>query len=578
MNARKQFDLTGNWASTYEAIVSMMETGIADPRFDELAEGPSSNRGIEKFARTICEYDQRADLGITYALAAVAVSTAAQGGFVLVCPVALGGKLEVPVVSHMFGVARSGWRKSSAIKAVQAPLDDALAMGERQRRDRLAELIAEAKDTARGDMSIDGQIDDKQFTEVFTKGLCSHTIVSDATVETLRNMVVNNGGVVSVLAAEADTLRNVTQYSAPGASASLTIFLDLWDQARVSTGRVGAGMMVMDEAVLQMAVLFQTDVFAEVTGGTNGADSFMARGMFGRIWVVETEKTGGWEEIAELYGDDVVHTDSDNSEPTSLDLAVYDYTRMLQDLVADSNEYRMFKALAHAWKASATKLGDELQVPEIYAQPRRKLTLTPSAQQAYNRLQRLYNAIEKALDDMDEDAQTMWGPLASRYVQHVMREAVIITLSSGSDEVTAETIQDAATRVVPWRWAATTRALSKRTQDRVEDIVEKAARDNRADVDLTIEGRIIRAMSKMTMADEQHRALGWPQGEITRKIIDAIPRADRKGGVRLTISKTLEKMSQDPESGITMLDGGVNPVNKKPIVKYTINQETLIFG
>lgn len=577
------YSLKDAWLETLTALIDMMKDGEVDPRMETLPEGISSGSGVEYYARTVCEANPRSDLGVIYALASVATCIATQGGFVVQCPIAGGGWLEIPGIQHFIGVAPSGWRKSSALAVAQKPLERALAAGEHARRERVMELVVEMKTQVVRDNRGDPEfiLDDKQFSEVFNAGLCMSTLVKDPTVEALRNIAVLNGGCVAALAGEADVFRNVSAYSKNGDAGSLTFFLDLWDQASISTARVGAGMMHMPEAALWLGVLFQTDVFAEVTSGGGGrggtgADSFMSRGMFGRIWVVETSATGGFAAIAADYGDDVIHThdgpegiaDSDGMI-TPLGLALLDYEHQLTELVQQTNDYRMSKALDHAWKAASTKHGADLQVPEAVAEPREALRLSHSAQRGYNRLQRLYNALEEALAGMDEDAQSMWGPLVSRYVQHVMREALIVTLSSGSREITEETIEDCATRIVPWRVALHTKALVRRTDDRMQDLVASSAMDNPRAEDRTPAGRIRTLMGKMAREMPDKASDGWGKRDITRKFESTLPRQGKKGAAKL-VADALEKLCKDPDSGVAMVEGKPNPVSGLRTFRYTI--------
>lgn len=582
------YSLEGPWRDAFNRIVAMMETGIAGGH-DHLPEGPSSAHGVEHYARAICEANPRANMGIAYGLASVAICVAAQGGIMAEAPIAGGGWLRIPAIQHMIGVAPSGWRKSSALKVAQDPLDRAIAAGVRHRRKLVRKAIKDAVRQAAVENkgNPDFTINEKQFLEVFNEGLCTATLVKDPTVEALRNLAVYNGGVCGALAGEADIFRNVTAYS--NDSGSLTFFLDLWDQATINTARVGAGNLVMDDAALQIGVLFQTDVFAEVTSGSGGrngagADSFLSRGMFGRIWVVEANESGGFDAIAATYGDDVEHDlggpdgyASGTGEITPLGLAMASYELTLHKLVEETDEYRAHKAWEHAWKVASTKLGADLQVPEIEALPREALRLSKDAQRSYNRLQRLYNALEAALAEMDEDAQVMWGPLVARYVQHTMREALVVTLSQDSRDITGTTIEDAATRLIPWRWALTTKALGRRTAERVEDILAAASMDNPRGEDRTPEGQVLKVMNIMAKQDPQGRTLGWGRAEIARRVVSALPRQARKN-VSSRVHKALIELSKTPnETGVKKVIAGKNPVGGQPIEKFMIEEWAIQF-
>lgn len=586
-----QFKLDGPWLTAFRDIRTMMETGSVDPRWTELDKGPTSDQGVERYARQVVESNQRMDLGIIHGLASVATCVATQGGIVIDCPVSGGGWLKVPAIQHMIGVAPSGWRKSTAIATVQKPLDNALRSGEKLRRAELKDLLADAKHQWEQAMMAFPDApprDEQQFAQIFLGGLCPTTVVKDPTTEALRNIAVQNGGVVGVISGEADVFRNIKAYAPDGGS--LTFFLDLWDQGTISTARVGGGVMSMNEAALLMGVLFQTDVFAEVTSGSDGrggigADSFLSRGIFGRMWVVEVASVGGFADIAALYGDDVVHEQDGEDgdvigagEMTPLGWARADFENMLTGLVETTNEYRMRKALNQAWRELTGKRGVDIQVPEIEPIERQALRLSPAAQKEYNRVQRLYLALEQSLQEMDEDASVMWGPLCSRLVQHVMREALVVTLSSGSREITPEIIRDCGTRILPWRWAMTTQALGRRALERAEDVLAHAALDNSRGVDRTPRGRVKAAMAQMWRdSSEEERKLGWPKTQITAKVTGMLPRNNRKNVARL-VADALDELCADSTTGILLEKVGTNPVNRQPLMRYTIAEWCVYTG
>jgi histone H3/H4 len=578
------YELRGEWAAATEQVMRMMLTGIApDP---DLPEGPSSSTGVENYARTLCQENPRADLGIMYGLASVAVCVAVQGGIIAQTPIAGGGWLTVPAVQQFIGVAPSGWRKSTALGAVSGPLDRALESGVRTRRRMVADLLAAEKQRLRDENvgAPDFLLNDKQLNEVFSGGICSDTLAKDPTVESLRNMAVHNGGCVGVLAGEADVFRNISAYSNdPG---SLTFFLDLWDQSKIATARVGAGMLQMDDAALYLGVLFQTDVFAEITSGSGGrggagADSFLLRGMFGRILVVQTDSVGGFEQTAAAYADHVVHDNAGpdgltapDGLPTALGLATADFESTLTKLVNETSQYRMYKGLAQSWASASRRHGTDLQVAEITAQPREEIFLDALAQQAYNRCQRMYNALEGALAEMDEDANVMWGPLVARYVQHTMREALVIALSAGRRQITATDITDAATRLVPWRWALTTRALSKRQHDRVADILAMAAVENRNMDDRTPEGRVMAALSRMAKDDPQAREDGYTLEQVTYRLTSVMNSRQARRNVKMVVEQALMNLASNPLSGVKrkyVREGSAT------VTKFVIDENAIIY-
>lgn len=577
------FGLEGPWRASADRIIRMMASGIAG---DHLATGPGSYMGIEKYARAVVDANPQSDLGIMYGLCSVAACVASQGGYVLLVPVAGGGFLDVPAIQHFIGIAPSGWRKSTALNVAKAPLKRALDDGERDRRKKLPKLREDAKAQALAQMQLNGiagDLHDAQFFEVYNGGMCGATLVKDPTVEALRNMLVQNGGVAAVMAGEADVFRNVTAYSTD--SGSLTFFLDGWSQDDVLTSRAGQGMLRMDEAALILGVLFQTDVFAEVTSGsgrggsTGGADSFQQRGVFGRMLIREAVDTGGWEDIAGDYSDDTnwdSHDGTDgmrdaNGNMSDLGIALAEYSHNLRILVEDSNNYRMQKALHHSWLIASAKYGAALEVPEIDQVPRTPIKLDRAGLVAYSRIQRMHSAIMDALGDMDPDTQSLWEPMASRFTQHVLREALVVSLGGGRREVTAEILDDAALRIIPWRWALSTRALVKRQAERAENIIAASFSENVAHVDLSPESKIVKAMSSMWQQDSRARTAGWTQTEVVRRATSTISPKSARQGVGPRLRTALDSLAVTEGSGITREQSGTDGTGS-PIYRYVIEQ------
>lgn len=557
------FALDPTWRAATDRIIKMMETGIVSSA--PLPTGPASTMGIERYARAVCDTNPQADLGVMYGLISVATCIAAQGAYTLKVPIRGGGWLDVPCIQYFIGIAPSGWRKSTALDVARRPLKTAIAYGEHLRRKELPRLRSLAEMDAGAQIPVGKTLDPKQFAKVFNAGLCPVTLVKDPTVEGTRDLLVQNGGVAAVLAGEADVFRNVGAY-APDQAGSLTFILDGWSQDDIATMRVGRGMLVMDEAALFMGVLFQTDVFASVTsgsarGGVGSGDSYQERGMFGRFWVVEAARTDGWAEAASDYADDApwdIGNDSDgmtdmygNASP--LGLALRHYRDALHDLVGESNSYRMHKALRHAWLNASSEYGSDLQVPEIDQKPRTELRLDhdPAALAEYNRIQRMYHALAAYLADADPDVQALWEPMISRFVQHVLREALTVTLAAGQRVITAEILRDCALRIFPWRMGLSAAALTRRNNDRIDMVIAESFNSNREQLDLDVPSKVVKVMAKMLSeaGGEHDRSLGWTRTEIVRRCTSTIPKASRRG-VGQRIREALDQLLHTPGSGI----------------------------
>lgn len=585
MTTKGGFGLTGEWVKAMETMIHTMTDGV-DPRDLQLPVSSQSELAVEKYVREYCATSSRASMAIMWGIATVGVCTATQGAWVLPCPIAGGGVMEVPCIHHFIGVAPSGWRKSTALDAARRPLVRVLRTGVADRERTCRRDRSTAERAARQNletMPVGTTFDSKQFATVYTAGICPHTLLRDPTVEALRNFIVDNGGVGSVQSAEADLYRNLTLYNSGGASSSLTFFLDLWQQEEISSARVGQGLMSMPEVAFTQTVLFQSDVFAEVTGGSglrgSTADSFVSRGMFGRIWVVKAEETGGFEAIAAAYGDDDdfdydgldgMSVRGDVGNLTPLGWALKEYEDGLESLVAESNYYRMGKGIRRAWEKLRVEHGADLQVPEPEVPQRRVIKMDKDARLAYRRVQRLQLAVEAALNDdlIEDDVRSVFTPLAARLTQHIMREALVMALGSGYRTVTGAMITDAATRIIPWRLAHTADALLQRadeiaTENVARMVVENPRMESRAPKVMVLQVMASLSLKSPSLIDE-----GIPATEIVQRVKDATGSKSAKAGVPNLVRRVLEELHADPTSG-------VDAVASSQIMRYRISREAI---
>jgi hypothetical protein len=547
--------------------------------------GPSSELAVERYAREYCNVHPRSNLAIMYGIASVGVCVAAQGGWVLQAPIKGGGHLEVPVIQHFMGVAPSGWRKSTALDAARKPLNRVLAKGVRHRMEISSTMRRNAEAFARENADPGAPaFDPKQFAAVFNAGLCQHTTMKDPTPEAIRDFLVNNGGVAAIWSAEGDAYRNLSAYNKPGDTGSLSMFLDGWGQENIETARVGRGMISIDTATLLQTVLFQSDVFAEVTGGgrAGGADSFVSRGMFGRIWVVRATEVGGFEALAQEYCDeddftaDGVDGMEVMGEKSQLGWALFDYENALTDLVRESDAYRAHKAMRRAWELQRTDHGTALQVPEVNGIERHVIHLNAEARLAYRRVQRLQLAIEAALyaDGVDEDTRAVFNPLAARITQHVLREAIVIALGSGYRTVSGQHIEDAATRLLPWRIAHTADALLMRADELATDQLAKLIKENPRREDRTARAIVMKVVAQMTAElPEPLRDAGIGRFQIRERVLNMLPK-DQQGSVGSLTDRILSDLVGTPGSGLRMAAASADAPHGLG-ERYAIDQDSL---
>jgi hypothetical protein len=318
-----------------------------------------------------------------------------------------------------------------------------------------------------------------------------------------------------------------------------------------------------------MCVLFQTGVFAEVTSGNahgmgSGADNYTQRGVFGRSWVVETSKVGDFIEIAKTYSDEN-DFEVDPADPTGFGLdtplatAATDYMLNLSSVQTDTNRYRMDKAIHRAWDLATRKYGSSLQVPEPPEGFRQIITLDADGRLAYRRLQRMMQAISNHVHSSeDEEARELWAPTAARIVQHVLREALVMSLAAGRREVTAEFIEDAACRILPWRWCLSANALTRRQMERAENVmVDAVLNHNPQQKDITALAMIQEILLNLGKQDSTLASDGLPLSKLRDKVKSKL-KPQHRNSVNQLLKANLEVLVADPTSGIKRVDGPKN--------------------
>jgi hypothetical protein len=563
-----KYDLPPAWRSAAETIMNLIDGGEMLELAKTLPEGPASKYGMENYAREYCKVRTNADLSIIYAILGVTTCVAAQGGYVVQVPLSEGGVLTIPAILFVMGIAPSGWGKSTALDVGMKPLLLALRSGKRERLDLMIQMREAATAAFEAAQTDDLLANQEQFRYVYDAGLCPKTLTEDATQEAMRDQCVVNGGHVAAVAGEPDILRNVGAYSKSG-EGSLTLLLSLWDQRGIDTTRVSNPDLFIAEASLAMCILFQTGVFAEVTSGNahgmgSGADNYTKRGVFGRTWVVETNKTDDWVETARKYSDDN-DFEVDPADPTGFGLdtplaaACTDFEINLSQLQTDTNQYRMEKAIHRQWDLATRKYGSELQVPEPPEGDRHVILLDADGRLAYRRLQRMMQCISNHVHNSeDEEARELWSPTASRITQHVLREALVMSLAAGRREVTAEFIEDAATRILPWRWCLSANALTIRSLERAELVMADAVLNtNPQQRDITPAALIRDVLLQLAKDDSTLAAKGLPISKLRDKVKSRLP-ANKRHSINTLLKNALEELTADPTSGIQQVDGPKN--------------------
>jgi hypothetical protein len=178
---------------------------------------------------------------------------------------------------------------------------------------------------------------------------------------------------------------------------------------------------------------------------------------------------------------------------------------------------------------------------------------------AYRRVQRLMQCIADHVHSSDDaEAKELWAPTAARIVQHVLREALVMSLAAGFREVTAEFIEDAAIRILPWRWCQSANALTTRALERAENVmVEAVLSHNPNQKDLTADAMIKDILLKLGQEDSTLASKGLPLSKLRDKVKSRLHPKHRNAVNRL-LQISLESLTADPTSGIRQVQGPPN--------------------
>jgi hypothetical protein len=186
--------------------------------------------------------------------------------------------------------------------------------------------------------------------------------------------------------------------------------------------------------------------------------------------------------------------------------------------------------------------------------------------------------IEESLHGIgsDEDARIVFAPLASRFTQHVMREALVASLAQGyRDDITAEAIEDAATRLLPWRIAHTTDALLQRAAEITEDNLAESGFINTKGRDLKPEGMILNAIADMAVKNMAKNKEGFTRNDIYEGVRSRMGRNRRRGaGLGRMVKDALDALvMRSAETGLTALTDGSTERNGSLRVLYRLEPQ-----
>jgi hypothetical protein len=165
----------------------------------------------------------------------------------------------------------------------------------------------------------------------------------------------------------------------------------------------------------------------------------------------------------------------------------------------------------------------------------------------------------------DEEAKDLWAPTAARIVQHVLREALVMSLAAGRREVTAEFIEDAATRILPWRWCLSANALSLRSLERAENVmVDAVLNHNPTQRDITAVAMIQDILLNLGKQDSTLAAHGLPLSKLRDKVKSKL-KPSQRNSINQLLKNSLEELTADPTSGIQKVDGPANAAGARAV-------------
>lgn len=538
----------GDWDAAAARIVAMIN-GAEDPLEGALPEGPGSGRLLEAFARQF-EADYGVELGLSLPSLMTGFTGAMQGGFT--APVMVKVKprevIHTAVVMQFMGIAEAGQQKSTLLKEVMDPLRSAVDKLAADERRQTALAWREQAKAAFGDKgnSVDGNA--ALWEKVYAGGICGSSVTDQGTPEGIRNNIVRMGGHRVILTAEPDILREISAYANKGSGGgSIGLLLRGWDQEDLSVDRAGTDALYVREPSLPYAILVQPESFTKYTGGADGSDDFVDRGLFSRTWLWRAERVPVMDEFGEeeLAGLEAVGSFDDI--PASALNALREKLAGRMAVVAQrSNDYRVSKGLEQAWKAT----GADLWMPRPKTVQRERLGFDGVAGlKTHLKVQRMRVALRRAVreaDALSPGAATIIDPLAQRFTAHVMRMAAILSLADdpGATVVDTAHMEDVATRLIPWLWSGWWRVLRNRLEENAKTMVAEAVLKNPKGIDLSAGAKVLRALARMEKKGGVAAMDGFRPSDIFASAKASFPKSERSG-INGLLRKELDRITAE---------------------------------
>lgn len=536
----------GDWASATARIVSMINGG-EDPLEGLLPEGFGSSRLLEDFARQF-EADYGVELGLSLPVLMTGMCGAMQGGFT--APIMIKVKpreiIHTAVVMQFMGIAEAGQQKSTLLKEVMDPLR--LAVDKVAADERRATSLAwrEKAKKSFGDKGVNVDANEQAWEKVYAGGICSSSITDQGTPEGIRNNIIRQGGHRAIMTAEPDVLREISAYANKGSGGgSIGLLLRGWDQEDLSVDRASNDALYVREPSLPYVIMVQPESFAKYTGGQDGSDDFVDRGLFSRTWLWRAERVPVMDEFGDELLDLSEGTDGGGTGlvASPMNVAREKLTDRMSTVALRSNDYRISKGLEQAWRASSA----DLWMPRPTLVQRERLGFDGVAgMQMHLKVQRMRVALRRAVMEADmvsPGLATVIDPLAQRFTSHVMRMAAILTLADdpGATVVDTAHMEDVATRLIPWLWSGWWRVLRNRLEENAKTMVAEGVLKNPKNIDLSGGAKILRALVRLEKKSGIAAMDGFRPSDIFASAKASFPKAER-GGINGLLRKELDRM------------------------------------
>jgi hypothetical protein len=498
-----------DWSGCYDRVIAALE-GKTAPADDpgEVVSG-AKQTVVERYARAI---SGDVSLALTLPMALVSAAVCGQGAFWLKAPLENGGELAVPGIMQFTGIAPSGYGKSTALEPMIEIVDRLNRMNTSVRRGMVAgeasEILAKIKhDNPKDDNSLwDEAADTKVVLEICENGVGTQLTTDSGTSEGVRTTLQMNGGVTGIMTAEPDVLQEISRYSKDGGT--FRYLLDGWSGAKVQAARAGGGIHI-PRVVVPYCIVVQPMTFEQFNetqtraqgagGGGMSTDTAIGRGLYGRSWLVRVNARGGVGKAFGLKGFAGVGA----GQLVGIPAAAAKLEDVLAAQLARSNRYRAEMGICIGWETMAAdkkRTNIAMKAPDL---PERVwLTLTDEALAEYAMVQNIRESLPSWVEQAeirDKGSADLFGPMTSRWTQHVLRIALLLTLAANPDAkvVPAWAVRDAGLRLVPWlleHWCLEMTAYHARV---TVESMEEQTKANKTGIDLTWEGRMIEAIGSL---------------------------------------------------------------------------------